>query len=62
MKLRDALLGAVKAPGAPSSDYDLNKPEELPERTLRDAGVLVAVVEDVMPRVILTKPRRWRAA
>lgn len=55
MTLRNALEKAIAAPGAPSSDYDLNKPTDLPERSLREAGVLVAIVEDAAPRVILTK-------
>ncbi|MEL7150531.1 MAG: CoA pyrophosphatase [Pseudomonadota bacterium] len=55
MRLRDALQHAVSKPGAPSSDYDLNADAVLPERTLREAGVLVAIVDDEVPRVILTK-------
>jgi len=55
MRLRDALQRAVSRPGAPSSDYDLNSDTALPERTLREAGVLVAIVDDEIPLVILTK-------
>ena len=36
------LRAAVAAPGAPSSDYDLN-PGRPPERPLREAAVLIAV-------------------
>lgn len=55
MTLRDALRQATIAPGAPSSDYDLNAPAQRPDRPLREAGVLVAIVEVSVPRVILTK-------
>lgn len=37
-----ALRAALAAPGAPSSDFDLN-PERPPERRLRGAAVLIAV-------------------
>ena len=55
MTLRAALLRAVERPAPPSSDYDLNKDAEAPDRVLRDAGVLIAVVEAEVPRLILTK-------
>ena len=55
MSLRDALRRAVETPAAPSSDYDLNNDAAMPERSLRDAGVLIAVVDAETPRLILTK-------
>ena len=55
MSLRAALTRAVEATGAPSSDYDLNKDAVIPERALREAGVLIPVVDAAEPRLILTK-------
>lgn len=55
MSIRDALIRAAARTGAPSSDYDLNAQPDVPDRTLRDAGVLVGVVDAPEPRVILTK-------
>lgn len=55
MSVRDALLRAAEKGGAPSSDYDLNVAVDAPRRELRDAGVLIGIVEDEAPRVILTK-------
>lgn len=55
MNLRAALERAVARDGAPSSDYDLNTDGEVPGRRLRDAGVLVAVVDAREPKLILTK-------
>lgn len=55
MNIRDALYRAVSTPGGPSSDYDLNKDRPLPADSLREAGVLIAIVDDEVPRVILTK-------
>lgn len=51
------LRAALAAEGRPSSDYDLNPDASLPEgRTLRDAAVLVPVVERAQgASVILTK-------
>ena len=44
--LQARLMAALQAEGRPSSDYDLNPDVALPEgRTLRDAAVLVPVVE-----------------
>ena len=52
-----ALTAAVTAPGAASSDYDLNPETRLPkDRTLRQAGVLIAVtLTGGAPSVLLTK-------
>jgi 8-oxo-dGTP pyrophosphatase MutT (NUDIX family) len=55
MSIRDALRRAASRDGAPSSDYDLNAERDAPKRQLRDAGVLIAIVDDAEPRVILTK-------
>ena len=45
--LRDRLLRALRCDGPPSSDYDLNPDVVLPEgRRLRQASVLVPIVED----------------
>ncbi len=55
MSLRAALERAVTRTGAPSSDFDLNRDTGRAARPLRDAGVLIAVVDAPEPRVILTK-------
>ncbi|MEO1537418.1 MAG: CoA pyrophosphatase [Pseudomonadota bacterium] len=55
MSLRRSLERVVAATGAPSSDYDLNEGGQVPERRLRDAGVLVPIVDAEEPLVILTK-------
>ncbi len=55
MSVRDALLRASGRAGAPSSDYDLNAERDAPKRDLRDAGVLIGVLDHAEPRVILTK-------
>ena len=52
-KVTAQLRAALDQPGPPSSDFDLNPETVLPpERRLRGAGVLVAVVGD---QVVLTK-------
>lgn len=52
----EALARAARAEGGESSDFDLNPGFALPAgRVLRDAGVLVAVVEGAAPAVLLTK-------
>ena len=55
--LRAQLLGALSREGRPSSDFDLNKGIVLPAgRRLRDAGVLVPIVERASgTTIILTK-------
>ncbi|NNE80518.1 MAG: CoA pyrophosphatase [Silicimonas sp.] len=55
--LKDVLGVALGASGRPSSDYDLNPEIVLPtERRLRDAAVLIPVVDRPSgPGVILTK-------
>lgn len=55
--VRARLLGAIAAPGLPSSDYDLNRDVVLPpNRKLRDAAVLVPVAPEPRgPRLYLTK-------
>lgn len=55
--LEEKLLKAVQTETAASSDFDLNPEVSLPEgRKLRDAGVLVAIVDRPGdPRVVLTK-------
>ena len=54
--LRERLKAAVRAPSAPSSDFDLNPGTILPEgRVLREAGVLIGVVAGECPAVLLTK-------
>ena len=55
--LRSRLLGALAAPGRPSSDYDLNPDVPLPpDRKLREAAVLVPVaMEPRGARLYLTK-------
>ncbi|MBM2575394.1 CoA pyrophosphatase [Jannaschia sp. Os4] len=52
-----AIAAAVTTPGAPSSDFDLNPDVVLPgRRTLRDAAVLVPVLDAPDgPRILLTK-------
>ena len=54
--LRAQLERSLIAQGKPSSDYDLNPDVVLPEgRSLRAAGVLVAITDGPQPHVILTK-------
>jgi len=55
--LRDRLAAAASGPGGPSSDFDLNPDVILPgRRLLRDAAVLVAVIDGACgPEVLLTK-------
>lgn len=55
MSLREALHSAVSTDGAPSSDYDLNAERPKKFQDLRNAGVLIAVVDQSEPQVILTK-------
>ena len=55
MTLRARLSAAVTVEGKPSSDYDLNQDGARPSEQLRDAAVLVPVVERDDPSVILTK-------
>ncbi len=55
MSLVASLQAAVSKPGAPSSDYDLNEDSVASKRPLRDAAVLIAVVDAPEPRLILTK-------
>ncbi|MEM7720032.1 MAG: CoA pyrophosphatase [Pseudomonadota bacterium] len=55
MMLREALLEAAATSSVPSSDFDLNAEAERPEQALREAAVLVAVVESPDPKLILTK-------
>lgn len=55
MSVLPLLRRAVTAGGAPSSDYDLNRDGDPPERVLREAAVLVPVVDAADPRLILTK-------
>ncbi len=55
MTLVSRLELAVAKKGAPSSDYDLNEDGISPGRSLRDAAVLIAVVDAPEPRLILTK-------
>ena len=54
--LRDRLEAALTRDGPPSSDYDLNPDVRLPPgRKLRDAGVLIPIVErGAEPVVVLT--------
>ncbi|MDV4144636.1 CoA pyrophosphatase [Shimia sp. FJ5] len=56
-EIRERLLRALLCESASSSDFDLNPDIALPEnRTLRPAGVLVAVeMKGDVPHVILTK-------
>ena len=56
-ELRQKLEAAVLQEGRPSSDYDLNPDVRLPaERKLRDAGVLVPIIERGSDAsVVLTK-------
>jgi 8-oxo-dGTP pyrophosphatase MutT (NUDIX family) len=50
------LARALARGGSDSSDFDLNPGFVLPEgRVLRDAGVLVAVIDGAAPAVLLTK-------
>lgn len=54
--LRSRLETALSGGGKPSSDYDLNPDVVLPAgRTLRSAGVLMAVTSGHAPHVLLTK-------
>lgn len=56
MSLADALIQAAAAGGGDSSDFDLNPGFVLPEgRVLRQAGVLVVVIDGGRPAVLLTK-------
>ena len=55
MSLRARLEGALAAAGRPSSDYDLNPSVTSPDRQLRDAAVLIGVVDQAEPVVLLTK-------
>jgi 8-oxo-dGTP pyrophosphatase MutT (NUDIX family) len=56
VSLADALIRAAAAGGGDSSDFDLNPGFVLPEgRVLRQAGVLVAVIDGDRPAVLLTK-------
>lgn len=55
MSLRARLERAITAEGQPSSDYDLNADQDPPPRELRDAAVLVPIVERERPGLILTK-------
>lgn len=55
MTLRDRLERALVAEGRPSSDYDLNADVDPPARQLREAAVLIAVVDQPVPTVLLTK-------
>ena len=56
-RIREQLKAALHRDGPPSSDYDLNKNVRLPpDRKLRDAAVLVGVIDGAgEPSVILTK-------
>jgi 8-oxo-dGTP pyrophosphatase MutT (NUDIX family) len=51
------VIAALKGPGMPSSDYDLNRDVALPPgRKLRPAGVLIPIIcEGSQARIILTK-------
>lgn len=55
--LERRLLRAIEHEGAPSSDYDLNHDVQLTEgRRLREAGVLVGIMErSGRARIVLTK-------
>lgn len=55
MTLRARLAAAVERPGNPSSDYDLNETSDRNTKPLRDAAVLVPIVDRPQPAVILTK-------
>lgn len=55
MTLRDLLHRATLAGGKASSDFDLNDDSKRPPQTLRDAGVLVPIIDGTNPRLILTK-------
>lgn len=55
MSLRSRLETALATPGRPSSDYDLNADVTPPERVLRDAAVLIGVVDQPEPVILLTK-------
>lgn len=55
MTVREKLRHAVNQEGAPSSDYDLNSDVDAPGSGLRDAAVLIAVVDEADPKVILTQ-------
>lgn len=55
MSLRDDLARAIRAVGQSSSDYDLNADVTPPAKGLRDAAVLVPIVDAPNPSVILTK-------
>ena len=55
--LRQTLEAALSRDGPPSSDYDLNQDVQLPpDRNLRDAGVLMPVLDrETGPSLVLTK-------
>ena len=55
--LRNRLVRAIARSDQPSSDFDLNPDVDLPpNRKLRPAGVLMAVIPDPLePRLVLTK-------
>jgi 8-oxo-dGTP pyrophosphatase MutT (NUDIX family) len=55
MSLRARLERALGSDGAPSSDFDLNADTAKPEQTLRDAAVLVPIIEGPKASVLLTK-------
>lgn len=55
MNLRDRLVHALGLDGAPSSDFDLNADSTKPEQSLRDAAVLVPIIEGASASVLLTK-------
>lgn len=55
MTLRAQLLDALKVSGLASSDYDLNKNPSRESRKLRNAAVLMGIVEEAEPKLILTK-------
>ena len=55
MNLRATLLRAVESKGAPSSDYDLNAERPGAPSRLREAAVLVGIVDQAEPTVVLTK-------
>ena len=55
MSLRATLLRATQAKGVPSSDYDLNAERPGAPGQLREAAVLVGIVDQDEPTVVLTK-------
>ncbi|MDF3606974.1 CoA pyrophosphatase [Paracoccus sp. DMF-8] len=52
--VRDRLLAALEIPAAPTSDFDLTPAAQVPDVTLRPAGVLAAFHQD-SGRLVLTK-------